>query len=200
MKIKKTKDTGNKKYPKKVTMSNRIVLRIPQQRQFGAFALAHGCSLAAIDIALQVIGMKKNPDEVYTWCKNHLPGYTGSKVTIMGCKRAINQISGKNQAKYMVITGTKKNRKKAIRKIKECLRQDGIVLVESDNPIHTDVLIAKRKGGVWDATNGTLKKTTIPKMVKGAIKRKTSKARQTNWYSGRDGDCGIVLLYPGKEG
>lgn len=200
MKIKKTKDTGNKKYPKKVTMSGGLVLRIPQQRQFGAFALAHGCSLAAIDIALQVIGIRKNPDEIYSWCKKHLPGYTGSKVAIMGCKRAINQISGKNKAKHMVITGTKKNRKKAIRKIKECLRQDGIALVESDNPIHTDVLIAKRKGGVWDATNGTLKKTTIPKMVKGAIKRKTSKARQTNWYSGRDGDCGIVLLYPGKEG
>lgn len=200
MKIKKTKDTGNKKYPKKVTMSGGLVLRIPQQKQFGTFALAHGCSLAAIDISLQVIGVRKDPDEVYSWCKKHLPGYTGSKVTIMGCKRAINRISGKNQAKYMVITGTKKNRKKAIRKIKECLRQDGIVLVESDDPIHTDVLIAKRKGGVWDATNGVLKKTTIPKMVKGAIRRKTSKAKQTNWYSGRDGDCGIVLLYPGKEG
>lgn len=200
MKIKKTKNTGNKKYPKRVTMSNGLVLWIPQQKQFGSFSREHGCSLAAIDIALQVTGIRKNPDKVYAWCKDHLSGYTGSKVAIIGCKRAVNQISGKNHAKYMIITGTKKNRKKAVQKIKDCLKKDGIVLVESDNPIHTDVLIAKRKGGIWNATNGTLKKTTIPKMVKGAIKRKTSKAKQTNWYNGRDGDCGIVLVYPGEEG
>ena len=53
-------------------MDNGLVLKIPQQTMFGSFCKNHGCSVAAVSIALQIFGIKMSPYAVYKWCKENL--------------------------------------------------------------------------------------------------------------------------------
>lgn len=195
MRIKKKWNTGNKKWPKKCKMDNGLVLKIPQQTMFGSFCKSHGCSVAAVSIALQIFGIKMSPYAVYKWCKENLPGNSGSKVAIKGTENAINGILKEHGiergAYWKAIDG--KNTVKAIR---DCLKKNGVVLIECDNPIHTNCLIATRPGGVWNASNGKFKKTSARKMVKGAVKGSKSRSKQNNWFKNRTGDSGIVCVYP----
>lgn len=180
MRIKKKANTGDSKWPEKATMDNGLVFRIPQQRSFCDFSKKHGCSLAAVSIALQLFGIDKSPTEVYLWAKRNVPGYTGSKLTIHGCKAAINRMAKKKAAVWHPITGTARNKKAAIRRIRRAVRAGKIVLIETRNPIHTNVIIARRKGGVWNATNGKLVKTTIRKLVGDAYK--CGAGQKDNWW------------------
>ena len=176
-------------------MDNGLVLKIPQQTMFGNFCKSHGCSVAAVSIALQIFGVKMSPYAVYKWCKEKLPDNTGSKVAIKGTEVAINGILKEHGiergAYWKAIDG--ENTVKAIR---DCLNKDGVVLIECDNPIHTNCLIATRTGGIWNASNGKFKKTSAKKMVKIALKSSKSKTKQNNWFKGRTGDSGIVCVYP----
>ena len=176
-------------------MDNGLVLKIPQQTMFGSFCKSHGCSVAAVSIALQIFGIKMSPYAVYKWCKENLPGNSGSKVAIKGTENAINGILKEHGiergAYWKAIDG--KNTVKAIR---SCLNDGGIVLIECDKPIHTNCLIATRPGGVWNASNGKFKKTSARKMVKGAVKGSKSRSKQNNWFKNRTGDSGIVCVYP----
>lgn len=177
MKIKKVKNTGNKKWPKKVEMYNGLSYRIPQQKEFCDFSKKHGCSLAAVSIALQSFGISKTPTEIYLYAKKNLGGYSGSKLTIYGCKTVINKMLDKNVATWHHIS--KSTKRSAIRSIRKALKQNKIVLIETDSPIHTNVIIAKRPGGVWNATNGKLVKTTVRSLVNDAY---ICASRKDNWW------------------
>lgn len=196
--IKKIKSTGNAKWPKKAIMDTNLKIKIPQQKQWNSFNRSHGCSIAAVAIALQFLGTKKNPDEIYHWCKRNVPGYTGSKLTIYGTMLAINGISNKKKAEWHPIEGDKKSQKKAKKKIRKAVKQGAMVLVEQASPIHTNIIIARRSGGVWIATNGVIKKTTIKRLVKESLKGCAGAKNQVNWYvSGKkEKAAGYVIVWP----
>ena len=176
-------------------MDNGIILKIPQQKNFGSFCRRHGCSVAAVSIALQIFGIKMSPYAVYKWCKENLPGNSGSKVAIKGTENAINGILKEHNIEKRAYWKPI-DRGNTVKAIRSCLNNGGIVLIECDKPIHTNCLIATRQGGVWNASNGKFIKTTATKMVKKALKGSKERKDQTNWFKGRTGDSGIVCVYP----
>lgn len=198
IKIKKVKNTGKPKWPKKVIMDTGLKVKIPQQNRWNSFNRSHGCSIAAVAIAMQLLGIRKNPDDIYNWCKKNIYGYTGSKLTIYGTMLAINGIAGKKKAEWHPIEGTKKSKKAAKENIRKAVRQGAMVMVEQANPIHTNIIIARRTGGVWIATNGVTKKTTIKRMVREALKGCAGAKNQVNWYvSGKkEKAAGYVIVWP----
>lgn len=196
MRVTKIIKTDNPKYPRIVVLSDGTKLKIPLQYKWNSFCKSHGCSIVGVQIALQRLGINMNPNQVYNWCKAHISGYTGSKLTIYGTMLAINGISKSKAATWYPITGTDKNKEATHKRIKKCIMNGGIVLFEQRNPIHTNVLVGSRKGGLYNATNGVVKKTTIGAMYKVALHGYASESKQRNWFKGSKYCAGIVCVTP----
>ena len=198
MKVTKIVKTKNPKYPRKVMLSDGTILKVPQQKKWNSFCQKHGCSIVAVQIALQHLGVDLNPNEVYEWCKKHITGYTGSKLTVYGTMLAINNISKSSAAKWYPVTGSDKNKKAAINRIRECLKAGGIVLFEQRSPIHTNVIVGFRKGGVYNATNGVVKKTTVKALYNIALHGYSSASKQRKWFRGSKYGAGYVTVIPDR--
>lgn len=197
MKVKKIVTTKNSKYPKRVKMEDGTKIRIPQQKKFNSFCQSHGCSIAAVNIGLQYLGVKRGLNRIYNWCKKNISGYTGSKLTIYGTMLAINGISGTKKAKwYPVTSASVKNPDADIKRIRKALKAGGCVLMEQKNPIHTNVVIATRKGGVYIATNGTVKQTSIKKLMNQALTGEKSESQQQKWFKSSKYGAGYVIIQP----
>lgn len=191
----KSKSTGNKKYPKKAIIANgdnNLKIKIPQQTQFGSFCKAHGCSVAAVTVALQLHNILLSPSGVYSLAKSFLSGYTGSKLTIYGTERVINK-KCPNKAVWKPFTGN--NKAEVKENIENAISKGYFVLFEQKNPIHTNIIIGRAAGGKYViATNGTIKKVTLNYLIKKALKGYKAKSKQRNWWKGSQYGAGYVIV------
>lgn len=190
-----SKSTGNKKYPQKATIANgdnSIKIKIPQQTQFGSFCKLHGCSVAAVTVALQLHDILLSPSGVHTFAKSFLSGYTGSKLTIYGTKRVINK-KCPNKAVWKPFTGDKAAVKE---NIENAISKGYFVLFEQKSPIHTNIIIGRSASGKYViATNGKVKKVTLNYLIKKALKGYKSEKKQCNWWNGRSAaGAGYVIV------
>lgn len=190
-----SKKTNNKKYPKKAIISNdgeKLVLKIPQQTQFGEFCKLHGCSVAAVTTALQIHNILLSPSSVHTYAKSFLSGYTGSKLTIYGCYKVINKKTP-GKAIWKPFTGNDKAKVKE--NIENAVKKGYFVLFEQKNPIHTNTIIGRAVNGKYViATNGTVKKVTLNYLIKKALKGYKSEKKQHNWWGGSQYGAGYVIV------
>ena len=190
-----SKSTGTKKYPKKVIIANgdtNIKIKIPQQTQFGSFCRAHGCSVAAVTVALQLHNILLSPSGVYSLAKSFLSGYTGSKLTIYGTERVINK-KCPNKAVWKPFTG---NNKPEVKKdIENAISKGYFVLFEQKSPIHTNIIIGRAAGGKYViATNGAVKKVTLNYLIKKALRGYKAESKQRNWFRGSQYGAGYVIV------
>lgn len=195
MRITKRNDV---RYPYKVEMDGKKLL-IPQQTRFGGFCQKHGCSMAACSIALQFAGVKQedgtvwNPGEIYRYAKKHIPGYTGSKLTIWGCKNVINKIAGREVAFWHSNDGKHNTSIRA--NIDMHLKEGDIILYEEKNPIHTIVILGiDKKGRYIVPTNGRVVRRSRAGEIRKALHGMTGSKNQKNWWSGRDHGAGYVVI------
>lgn len=189
--------TDNSKYPRNIIISNNtskgLTIKDPQQKKFNTFCRKHGCSVAAVTVALQLHNILKSPSEVWEYAKAHLNGYTGSKLTIYGTAKVINSIVGRSVAVWKPISGD--NNAEVVKDIQDAVKKGYMVLVEQKNPIHTNVIVGRSANGkVVIATNGTTKQTTIKNLVNGALHGVKSKSQQKNWFKGSKYGAGYVIV------
>lgn len=191
-----SKSTGNKKYPQKATIANgdkSLKIKIPQQTQFGSFCRLHGCSVAAVTVALQLHNILLSPSGVYTFAKSILSSYTGSKLTIYGTERVINK-KCPSKAVWKPFTG---DNKAAVKEnIENAISKGYFVLFEQKSPIHTNIIIGRAANGKYViATNGKVKKVTLNYLIKKALKGYKSEKKQCNWWNGRSAaGAGYVIV------
>lgn len=161
MKITRTKD---KKYPLKVTLSNKTVLKIPKQKNFSnAFLRCHGCSLMAEYLALQFLHKHIWPITLLRWHKKHDQEDVKAKVTVKGVTKGINHYKP-DAAKYdPEPTGPK---------IRYYLRTGHVIILEQKNPIHS-VFIFHDDGHNYMATYGKVTRINVDKISKTATANKT---------------------------
>ena len=194
---KKEKETGDKKYPKTI-MVNGTTYKIPQQKEFGSFSQKHGCSLAAGTMGIQKAGnVLKSPDDIYNWANKNLPN-KGAKLGIYGTMKAINAMSGnEDAAKWYPITS--KNKEKAINNIDTAIDNGSFVLLEQGNPIHTTTFIGRKKNGkLAEVTYGDYKDkwnhTTGWEVKQKAITGSGKESEQTDWWHGSKSSAGYVVV------
>lgn len=156
-------ETNKKKYPYKVTFNNGNVSPIPSQHRFlTTFVQYHGCSLVAFYIALRFLGKKKTMGQVLRWSRRHLKDYIKGKITIKGVSVGINKLFKKDRAtyysspKYDVII--------------RALNKDSLVLLETSDPIHTNVLFKGNGDNYYNASDGKVKRVDVVKIVGRATK------------------------------
>ena len=192
----RSENTGNKKYPQKAIIANgdkSLKIKIPQQTQFGSFCRAHGCSVAAVTVALQLHNILLFPSGVYNLAKSFLSGYTGSKLTIYGTERVINK-KCPNKAVWKPFTG---DNKAAVKEnIENAISKGYFVLFEQKSPIHTNIIIGRAANEKYViATNGKVKKVTLNYLIKKALRGYKSKNKQCNWWNGRSAaGAGYVIV------
>lgn len=125
--------TGRAKYPCKIKYADGRKIPVPSQRDFPqAFIRTHGCSLAAMYMALRFLKKKKSMPKCLNYMQNHFNLDGRAKYNLKQVAQAINQISG-NHAEYYA--GASKQR------IKNALKSGHMVLFEERDPIHTAVLL-----------------------------------------------------------
>lgn len=158
--------TGNKKYPLKITLSSGETMKIPRQSQFdNDWLRKHGCSIMAEYIALQWLGVKKvgkhslYPIYLLRWHKKHTPDMIAAKLLVKGVAEGINELSD-GKAKYY---------KSTLRpRMIKALAKDHLVIFEQKDPIHTVILLPD-DDGIFVASHGKVKKTTVDKMMKTVL-------------------------------
>lgn len=189
---------NDKRYPYEYIKGKRRVL-IPQQKQFGTYCRNHGCSVTACSIALQWIGIKQadktawNPKEVYQYAKEHIGGYNGSKLSIWGCKSAINKIAGREVAFWHANDG--KHDARIREKIRKELESGNVVLFEEKNPIHTVIFLGvDYKGKFLTATNGRITRRSQVVEIRRGLHGMTGSANQKNWWNGKAHGAGYVII------
>lgn len=193
----KISKTNNSKYPKKITVSNGtssgLVIKDPQQKKFNNFCKKHGCSVAAVTVALQLHKILKSPSEVWAYAKSHLGGYTGSKLTIYGTAKVINKYLGKTVATWKPNNG--KHDSEIVKDIQKSIKNGDFVLMEQKNPIHTNIIVGRSPNGkIVIATNGTTKETSIKHLVKISLHGTRDKSKQKNWFKGSKYGAGYVIV------
>lgn len=163
----KKERTKNKKYPLVVTMSTGEKMKIPRQSQFdNEWLRKHGCSIMAEYIALEWLGVKKIgkenlwPVTLLRWHKKHTPDMIAAKLLIKGTAEGINKLSD-GQAVYY--KGTTRSR------MTKALVEGKLVIFEQKDPIHTVILLPDRDG-IFVASHGTVRKTTVDKMISTALR------------------------------
>ena len=150
MKLVKTKKV---KYPYRVTFNNGRVSPIPSQHRFKTdFVAHHGCSLVAFYIALRFLGRKKKIIPLLSWSKRHLKKYIKAKLTIKGVAEGINKMMP-GHAEY--------HKKPTYEMVKKALKADQMVLLETRDPIHTNVLFKGNGKTYYNASDGTVKKVDV---------------------------------------
>jgi len=200
MKVKKRTGADHERYPYEVTIKNGRKVWIPQQKKFGSYTSSHGCSVTAVSIALQCRGRKQksdgsilNPKEVYKWCKKHLDGYNGSKLSIYGCHKAVQGMCGEKSSTWYSNDG---KRNKEIRQIiTDALNNGYCVLFEEKNPIHTVALLGfDSKGRVVAATNGRIDRRSLKTEINYALHGSRGAKNQKIWWNGRSHGAGFVVV------
>lgn len=162
MKITKTKKS---KYPHRVTFNNGRTSPVPNQKKFkNGFIRSHGCSLAAFYIALRFSGVKMKMNPLLHWTRAHLKSYMKSKLTIKGVAKGLNKKTGRKVATYHKTCGLKA--------INKALNSGHLVLLETGNPIHTNVLY-RASGKTYHLDHGNVKKVNTAKLVSKATKSAT---------------------------
>lgn len=162
MKITKTKSS---KYPRRVTFNNKRTSPVPNQKKFkNEFIRSHGCSLAAFYIALRFSGVKMKMNPLLHWTRAHLKSYMKSKLTIKGVAKGLNKKTGRKVATYHKTCGLKA--------INKALNAGHLVLLETGNPIHTNVLY-RASGKTYHLDHGNVKKVSTAKIVNKATKSAT---------------------------
>lgn len=164
--------TGDKKYPIKITLSNRRQAKVPLQKKFdNAFLRNHGCSIMAEYVALQICGVKKigkktlYPIHIYDWHKKNTPKAVKSKVTLKGVATGINKIGkGKCNAKYYSMPNAEI--------MKKTMKAGAVVIMELGNPIHSITMVYD-SGKYWRIDYGKCRKVNVDKMAKKATKNST---------------------------
>lgn len=125
--------TGRVKYPCKIKYMDGRKIPVPSQYDFPqAFIRTHGCSLAAMYMALRFLKKKKSMPKCLNYMQSHFNLDGRAKYNLKQVAHAINQISG-NHAEYYA--GASKQR------IKNALKSGHMVLFEERDPIHTAVLL-----------------------------------------------------------
>ena len=164
MKKVKTKDP---KYPLKITLMTGETMLIPRQSQFdNQWLRKHGCSIMAEYIAMQWLGVKKVgkvklwPITLLRWHRKHTPDMIAAKLMIKGIPAAILVLSSGSAKYYKTVTKARMNK---------ALADGKLVIFEQKDPIHTVILIPDG-GNVYVATYGTVRKTTVEKMMKTVLK------------------------------
>lgn len=200
--VKKVAKTTNKKWPVKAILQKpdkkTVIIKIPDKKQSkSVFVRSHGCSLEAISVALQLQGIRKTPEQIHEWCRTHLAGYNGSKVTVFGAAKVINGITGKKVAVWHSNTG--KNNKKVRQNINRALKQGKVVLFEQKDPIHTVVFLGHKNKKLQIATYGGVHNGTVAGQVsKKALHGKAGAAQQHNYFCGSSGAAGYVTVKGGS--
>ena len=125
--------TGRAKYPYKIKYADGRKIPVPSQYDFSqAFIRTHGCSLAAMYMALRFLKKKKSMLKCLSYMQNHFDLDGRAKYNLKQVAQAINQLTG-NHAEYYA--GASKQR------IKNALKSGHMVLFEERDPIHTAVLL-----------------------------------------------------------
>lgn len=125
--------TGRVKYPCKIKYIDGRKIPVPSQYDFPqAFIRTHGCSLAAMYMALRFLKKKKSMPKCLSYMHNHFDLDGHAKYNLKQVSQAINQLTG-NHAEYYA--GASKQR------IKNALKSGHMVLFEERDPIHTAVLL-----------------------------------------------------------
>ena len=170
MKITKTK---KKKFPYKVTFNNGRESWVPSQHRFkNEYVKDHGCSLVAFYIALRYLGRKKRMGTLLRYSRKHLSKYISAKLTIKGVAAGINRIMGEDCAVYYP--------KPNLKLIKQCLDNDRLILLETTDPVHTNVLIRGSGDKYYNISDGKVSEVDVGHIV--------SRATTSNVYRG----CVIV--------
>lgn len=149
--------TGRAKYPCKIKYADGRKIPVPSQHAFPqAFICNHGCSLAAMYMALRFLKKKKSMLKCLSYMQNHFDLDGHAKYNLKQVSKAINQISG-NHAEYYA--GASKQR------IKNALKSGHMVLFEERDPIHTAVLLYDGKK-IKRFSNGSYKNVTVSQEMK----------------------------------
>lgn len=157
MKIIKRKSTG---YPRKVIFDNDEWSYVPDQRKFKTdFIKHHGCSLAGFFIGLGFKGHHTTMLKLYAWAKRNLKHYKYSKFTIKGVSVGINKWCRGEPATY--------HRSITYGDILKALKKGHLVLLETGNPIHTNVLYMSNSK-TYHLDHGGVKKVTLSNLTKNA--------------------------------
>lgn len=147
--------TGRAKYPCKIKYADGRKIPVPSQYDFSqAFIRTHGCSLAAMYMALRFCGKKKNVKWCLEYLKKHYKLNGRSKYSIQQVYDAILTLCpGQNFYKSPT-----KNQ------IKRHLKAGHMILLEEGNPTHTAVYL-------WDGdkivrfSNGSHKTVTLNQIM-----------------------------------
>lgn len=158
--------TKSDKYPRRVTFNNGRSSPVPNQKKFkNDFIRNHGCSLAAFYIALRFSGKKEKMNALLKWSRSHLKGHMKAKLTIKGVAKGLNKKAGRKVTTYHRIAN--------LSKINKALDSGHLVLLETGDPIHTNVLYRSKPKHTYHLDHGNVKKINTAKMVKRATKSAT---------------------------
>lgn len=161
MRITKTKD---KKYPLKVTLSNKTILKVPKQANFdNAWLRSHGCSLMAEYLALQYLCKHVYPLHLLKWHRTRDKEDIKAKVTLRGVTKGINHYR-KGRATY-VQTPT-------VNKARLALASGACLILEHRNPIHS-VFIVRDNGVDYIISYGKVKKVNLTRTIAKATTNTT---------------------------
>ena len=161
MKITKT---GDKKYPLRIVLKNRTVLKVPKQKNFdNAFLRCHGCSLMAEYLALQYVHKHVWPLHLLRWHRAHDKQDVKAKVTLRGVAKGINHYRP-DRAKY-IPTPT-------VSKAELALASGACLILDHRNPIHS-VFIVRDNGVDYIISYGKVKKVDISRTIAKATTNKT---------------------------
>lgn len=196
---KKSKATGNKKFPHTVTVDGKTYT-IPNKGVYSGFIKNHGCSLEAMEMGIQKAGGKaKDLKTLYSWALNNLSKDRGAKVGIYGAMKGINSLSGNsNAASWHPITNN--NKSEVVSGINNALSNGSFVLLERGDPIHTTTFIGKRKNGnPAEVTYGDYKQSKTYDhpaswYYNAATKGTKSEKKQTDWWHGRAKSSGYLVV------
>ena len=117
-------------------------------------------------IALQWLGVKKiggrnlYPIYLLQWHKKHTPDMIAAKLLVKGVAVGINELSD-GKGTYHTTTTEKRMR--------DALNDGNLVIYEQRNPIHTVILLPDADG-IFVASNGIVRKTTVDKMMNKVLK------------------------------
>lgn len=157
--------TKYKKYPNKVTFDNGRSSPVPSQHRFkNDFIRNHGCSMAAFYIAMRFCGHKDKMGKLLSYARKSLGKYMKAKLTIKGVAKGVNKRAGRRVARY--------HRTCSKKTINRALDAGHLVLLETGDPIHTNV-IYRSSGKTYHLDHGNVKKINVDNLIKKATKSST---------------------------
>lgn len=117
-------------------------------------------------IAFQWLGVKRikgrklYPIRLLEWHKKHTPELIAAKVLIKAIPKAVTKLTDGKSKYYKVVTKAR---------MTDALEKGKLVIFEQKDPIHTVILLPDADG-IYVASHGTVRKTTVEKMMKTALK------------------------------